>query len=285
MDAKKILVIGSGTMGRGIAHVCALAGHTVVMTDVEQKQLDGAMALIGKFLTKAVDKGKITAEIKDAVLGRISTATDIGFAKEADMILEAVTEDEELKFRIYREIDELAPKHAIFGSNTSSIPITSLAAQTKRPEKVIGIHWMNPVPFMKLVEIVNGLETSDETLAEARELCESCGKQIIVCQKDYPGFIVNRICMPIINEAAWLYYDGMGTVEDIDKGIKLGLNHPMGPFELADFIGIDTCLNILNVLHDGYGDPKYRPCPILKQKVQAGHLGRKTRRGFYDYRK
>lgn len=285
MEIKKVLVIGAGLMGRGIAQVSAQAGYETVMADIDQNQIDSAMKLINKLLDKAIEKQRLTADEKKAILSRLKTSNDLSFARNADYIIEAVTENIELKKKIFKELDEKAPAHAIFGTNTSSIPITEIAAVTKRPEKVIGIHFMNPVPVMKLVEIVMGKETSPETLKVTKEVTTKMGKENVVALRDFAGFIVNRICVPLINEAIWLLHDGMGTVEDIDKGVQLGLNHPMGPLTLADFVGLDTTLYILDILFDCYKDPKYRACPLLRQMVQAGHYGKKSGKGFYDYTK
>ncbi len=283
MEIKKIMVVGAGLMGRGIAQVSAQSGFITYLMDIIPKQIEDAMNLITKLLNKAVTKGKITEEEKEATLKRLITVNTLDNAKECDVIIEAVTENPDIKKDIFKKLDELAPPHAILASNTSSIPITELAAVTKRPDKVIGMHFMNPVPVMKLVEIVRALRTSDETVRIIDDLAKKMGKETIIVNRDFAGFIVNRIAIPIINEAIWLLHDGMGTKEDIDKGIKLGLNHPMGPLTLADFVGLDTVLYICEIMYKSYGDPKYRPCPLLRQYVQAGFLGRKSGRGFYDY--
>lgn len=285
MEIKKVLVVGAGLMGRGIAQVSAQAGYQTVMSDIDQNQLAAAMKVINKNLDRDVEKARITANDKEAILGRIKISTNLDDAKNSDYIIEAVTENIELKKKLFKSLDEMAPAHTIIGTNTSSIPITEIAAVTKRPDKVIGIHFMNPVPVMKLVEIVMGKETSQDTLEVTKQITTKMGKEYIVALRDFAGFIVNRICVPLINEAIWLLHDGMGTVEDIDKGIKLGLNHPMGPLTLADFVGLDTTLYILDIMFDCYKDPKYRACPLLRQMVQAGHYGRKSGKGFYDYTK
>jgi 3-hydroxybutyryl-CoA dehydrogenase len=285
MAVKKILVIGSGLMGRGIAQVSAQSGFTTVLSDVEQSQIDAAMKLINKLLEKDVAKGKKTQEQAEATLKNLTTTTGLDFAAEADYIIEAITENIDIKKKVFQTCDEKAPAHTVIGSNTSSIPITELAACTKRPAQVIGIHFMNPVPVMKLVEIVKGYQTSEATLATTQDVCKAMGKETIVVERDFAGFVVNRICVPLINEAIWLLHDGMGTVEDIDKGVRLGLNHPMGPLTLGDFVGLDTCLYILDIMYKSYGDPKYRACPLLRQMVQAGDYGVKSGKGFYDHTK
>jgi len=272
-------------MGRGIAQVSAQSGYNTHLVEIDKAQLDKGMAHINKILDKDLNKGKISAEDKDAVLGRLHPATTMDGAAESELAIEAVTENIEVKKKIFMELDEKCPAEAILASNTSSIPITTMAAATSRPTQFLGMHFMNPVPVMKLCELVMGYDTSESTLEVAKQVCATMKKEIIVARRDFPGFIVNRICVPLINEAAWLLHDGMGSVEDIDKGVKLGLNHPMGPLTLADFVGLDTLLYILQIMHDIYGDPKYRPCPLLTQMVNAGHYGRKSGRGFYDYSK
>jgi 3-hydroxybutyryl-CoA dehydrogenase len=283
IDIATLGVIGAGQMGNGIAHVSALAGLNVVMLDVAEAALAKAMATIGKNLDRQVTKGSLTAEAKAEALSRITTTTDYAGFNACDMVIEAATEREALKHQIFKTlVPHLAP-HALIASNTSSISITRLASGTDRPERFIGMHFMNPVPVMKLVEIIRGIATSDETYATTEALAVRLGK-ITATAQDFPGFIVNRILMPMINEAIYALYEGVGNVTSIDTGLKLGANHPMGPLELADFIGLDTCLAIMQVLHEGMGDSKYRPCPLLVKYVEANWLGRKSGRGFYDYR-
>ncbi len=275
-------VIGAGQMGSGIAQVMATAGNTVILVDMAQAQLDKAKAGIEKSLAKFVAKEKITAEQQQAALGNLTFATSNDALKEADLVVEAIVENEGVKVGLFKELDNLLKPGAILASNTSSISITRLAAATKRPEQVIGMHFMNPVPLMTLVEIIRGAQTSDATYTAIDALTKALNKTPVVAN-DYPGFISNRVLMPMINEAIYTVYEGVGTPEAVDTVMKLGMNHPMGPLTLADFIGLDTCLAILNVLHDGFGDPKYRPCPLLKQYVDAGWHGKKAGRGFYTY--
>lgn len=282
MDVKVFGVVGAGQMGNGIAHVAAAAGLQVIMNDVKQEFVDRGMQTIEKNLGRAVSKGKMSEEEKSAILGRIKPSTDLGDFKDADFVVEAILENLDLKNQVFRTLDEVVPAGRVLASNTSSISITKLASVTKRPEKFIGMHFMNPVPVMKLVEIIKGLATDKETTALTVELSKKFGK-IPVEAEDFPGFISNRVLMPMINEAIFALFEGVGTPEAIDEVMKLGMNHPMGPLTLADFIGLDTCLAILNVLHDGFGDPKYRPCPLLRKYVEAGYLGKKSGRGFYDY--
>ena len=278
---EKIAVIGAGQMGNGIAHVFGQSGFAVTMIDVAQGALDKGKGTIEKNLDRQVKKGTIDAAAKDATLGRIALATDIASAGDAALVVEAATENRELKFRIFADLDRAAPQ-AILASNTSSISITEIAAKTTRPEKVIGMHFMNPVPVMQLVEVIRGLATSDATMRTTVELAKAVGKTPVEVS-DYPGFVANRILMPMINEAVYCVMEGVGTPEAIDTVMKLGMNHPMGPLALADLIGLDTCVAILEVLQGGLGDPKYRPCPLLRKYVAAGWLGRKSGRGFYTY--
>jgi len=279
---KTIGVIGAGTMGNGIAQVFAQSGFSVTLVDVAQPMLDRARSSIEKSLGKFVEKGKLTAADRDAAVGRVSTATSIERLGDADYVVEAILEHAEAKRELFASLDTITRPHVILSSNTSSISITLLGAATKRPDKVLGMHFMNPVPLMTLVEMIRGQATSDESMRIASELCTILGKTPIEAA-DYPGFIANRILMPMINEAIFAVMEGVGTPEAIDAVMKLGMNHPMGPLTLADFIGLDVCLSILNVLHDGLGDPKYRPCPLLRRMVAAGHLGRKSGQGFYAY--
>lgn len=280
---KHISVIGAGTMGNGIAHVFAQSGFQVTLVDISEAQLQKALAAISKNLERQLSKGSITAEQKEAALGNIATETDIakGVAN-AELVVEAATENTDLKLKIFKQVDEAAPAGCILASNTSSISITKIAAATKRPELVIGMHFMNPVPVMKLVEIINGYATSKEVSATIVDLSKQLGK-IPCIVNDYPGFIANRILMPMINEAIISLYEGVAGVEEIDTVMKLGMAHPMGPLQLADFIGLDVCLSILNVLYNGFGNPKYAPCPLLVNMVTAGKLGAKTGEGFYVY--
>ena len=282
MEIKTIGVVGAGQMGNGIAQVAAQTGYNVVMTDITDELAQKGFSAIEKFLTKSVSKGKISEEDKSAVLSRIEATGDMNAHKKCDVIIEAATENIDLKKKIFQQLDELAKPEAILATNTSSISITLLAAATKRPNKVVGMHFMNPVPIMKLVELIRGLPTDDESFALIKELSEKMGKTTTV-SADYPGFIVNRILMPMINEAFYTLMEGIGKPEDIDTGMKLGCNHPMGPLALADLIGLDTCLAIMNVLHSGLGDAKYRPCPLLVKYVEAGWLGRKCGKGVYSY--
>jgi 3-hydroxybutyryl-CoA dehydrogenase len=275
-------VVGSGTMGNGIAQVAARAGYDVVMRDVTAEFLERGMKAIDRNLQRDVDKERLSNQEKQSVLGRVKTTTELEALSEAAFVIEAVTEDLEVKTEVFKTLDRTTPPETILASNTSSISITKLGAVTKRPDKVVGMHFMNPVPVMKLVEVIRGLATSDETYQRVRELSEKLGKTALDCH-DSPGFISNRVLMPMINEAIFTLYEGVATRESIDGIMKLGMNHPMGPLTLADFIGLDVCLAILNVLSDGFGDPKYRACPLLKQYVDAGWLGKKTGRGFYEY--
>ena len=275
-------VVGAGTMGNGIAQVAARAGFDVVMRDVSEEFLARGMKAIDKSLQRDVDKERLSAEEKSAIVGRIKTSTELEALSDAFIVVEAVTEHLGVKTEVFCTLDQITKSECILASNTSSISITKLGAATKRPDKVIGMHFMNPVPVMKLVEVIRGAATSDETYEHVRELTEKLGKTPLECQ-DYPGFISNRVLMPMINEAIFALHEGVATRESIDGIMKLGMNHPMGPLTLADFIGLDVCLAIMNVLHEGFGDSKYRPCPLLKRYVDAGWLGKKSGRGFYEY--
>ena len=279
---KTIGVIGAGTMGNGIAQVFAQSGFSVTLVDVAQPMLDRAKTTIENSLAKFVGKGTLTAADRDASMGRLATATSIDRLADADYVVEAIVENAEAKRGLFTSLDRITAPAVILASNTSSISITLLGAATRRPDKVLGMHFMNPVPLMTLVEMIRGQATSADSMRIASELCTALGKTPIEAA-DYPGFIANRILMPMINEAIFALMEGVGTADAIDAVMKLGMNHPMGPLTLADFIGLDVCLAILTVLHDGIGDPKYRPCPLLRRMVAAGHLGRKTGRGFYTY--
>lgn len=283
MDINKIGVIGAGQMGNGIAHVMALAGYQVLLNDISQDAIDGALATIGKNLDRQVSRGKLSEDEKAAALGNISTTLQLPDLGQTDLVIEAATERETLKTAIFEDLVPHLQPHTILTSNTSSISITRLASRTDRPERFMGFHFMNPVPVMQLVELIRGIATDKETFETCLGVVEKLGKTAASAE-DFPAFIVNRILMPMINEAVYTLYEGVGSVKSIDQSLKLGANHPMGPLELADFIGLDTCLAIMNVLHDGLADTKYRPCPLLTKYVEAGWLGRKTQRGFYDYR-
>jgi len=279
---KSIAVIGAGTMGNGIAHVFAQHEYDVSLIDVDQGQLDKALATIRKNMDRQIKKGALTDEARDAAIGRIAPSTKLDAAKGADLVIEAASENPEIKFSIFEQLDGMAGDGTILASNTSSISITQIAARTKRADRVIGMHFMNPVPMMQLVEVVRGLGTSDETTKTVMTLAEGLGKTPVEAN-DYPGFVSNRVLLPMINEAVYCVMEGVATPEAVDTVMKLGMNHPMGPLALADLIGLDVCLSILEVLHEGLGDPKYRACPLLRKMVAAGRLGRKSGRGFYEY--
>ena len=282
MRIERVAVVGAGTMGNGIAHVCALAELSVTLIDADPEALDRGLRTIARNLDRQVDKGRIDAAERDAAVGRIERGDVLKKARAADLIVEAVPEIAELKGRIFAELDGIAPPHAILASNTSSISITEIGARTERPEQVIGMHFMNPVPVMRLVEVIRGLRTSDATTAAVMELSRRLGKTPVEV-RDFPGFVSNRVLMPMINEAVFALMEGVAEARSIDQVMTLGMNHPMGPLALADLIGLDTCLNILEVLHRELGDDRYRPCPLLRQYVAAGWLGRKTGRGFYPH--
>ncbi len=283
LEIRKIGVIGAGQMGKGIAHVCALAGFDVALNDVNGERIAAGMDDIAVQMQKAIDRGTIDAAARDAALARLSSAPAVQDFRDADLVIEAASENEEVKRKILLEVALALKPDAIIGTNTSSISITRLAAVTGRPERFIGIHFMNPVPRMQLVELIRGIATEDRTFEEARAFITRLGKTITVSE-DFPAFIVNRILLPMINEAIYTLYEGVGSVDAIDTAMRLGANHPMGPLQLADFIGLDVCLSVMQVLHEGLADSKYRPCPLLVKYVEAGWLGRKTQRGFYDYR-
>lgn len=283
MSIQKIGVIGAGQMGNGIAHVMALAEYQVVMSDISQQALDAAMSAIEANMARQVSRGKVSEADMQAALGRITTTLSLADIGATDLVIEAATERESIKQAIFEDLQPHLQAHTILTSNTSSISITRLASRTDRPERFMGFHFMNPVPVMQLVELIRGIATDEATFAACKEVVDRLGKTAASAE-DFPAFIVNRILMPMINEAVYTLYEGVGNVRSIDESMKLGANHPMGPLELADFIGLDTCLAIMNVLHDGLADTKYRPCPLLTKYVEAGWLGRKTQRGFYDYR-
>jgi len=282
MEIKKIMVIGAGQMGGGIAQVCAQAGFDVKLNDIKEESYIKGLAVITKNLSRNVEKGRMTEDEKSAVLGRITKSLDLQDASDVDIVIEAAVENMDIKKSIFAKLDEIAPQHAILASNTSSLPITEIAAATKRPEQVIGMHFMNPVPVMKLVEIIRGLATADDVYKAVEDMTVKLSKTPVEVN-DFPGFVANRILMPMINEAIYTLYEGVATEQAIDEVMKLGMNHPMGPLQLADFIGLDTCLYIMETLHEGFGDSKYRPCPLLRKYVKAGWLGKKSGRGFYVY--
>jgi len=282
MDIKKVMVVGAGQMGSGIAQVCAQAGYEVILHDINEEFVMRGIGIVMKNLSRQVAKEKMTREQMDVILANISPSFDLKNAAEADLVIEAAIENMEIKAKLFRELDSIAPAHTILASNTSSLPITEIAAATDRPDKVIGMHFMNPVPVMKLVEIIRGLATDDEVYETIEGMTKTIGK-VPVEVNDFPGFVSNRILMPMINEAIYTLYEGVATKEAIDEVMKLGMNHPMGPLTLADFIGLDTCLYIMETLYEGFGDSKYRPCPLLRKYVKAGWLGRKSGRGFYEY--
>lgn len=282
MNIQKVMVIGAGQMGSGIAQVCAQAGYEVKLNDREETFFNRGFQTISKNLSRNVEKGRMTEDEKQTVLNKISKSLSIDDANDVDLVIEAAVENMEIKQSIFKQLDAIAPAHAILATNTSSLPITEIAAATNRPEQVIGMHFMNPVPVMKLVEIIRGLATNDEVYAAIEEMTKKLSK-VPVEVNDFPGFVANRVLMPMINEAIYTLYEGVATKEAIDDVMKMGMNHPMGPLQLADFIGLDTCLYIMEVLHEGFGDSKYRPCPLLRKYVKAGWLGKKTGRGFYIY--
>jgi 3-hydroxybutyryl-CoA dehydrogenase len=279
---KNMAVVGAGTMGNGIAHVFAQGDWQVTLIDVVEPQLEKALATIRKNMDRQVKKGGLSESDRDAALGRIATASDLSEASGSSLVVEAASEAADIKFRVFEELDSITPADTVLATNTSSISITEIAARTKRPDKVIGMHFMNPVPVMQLVEVIRGLGTSDETAALAKETAEALGKTPVEVS-DYPGFVANRVLMPMINEAVYCVMEGVATPEAVDTVMKLGMNHPMGPLALADLIGLDVCLSILEVMHNGLGDPKYRVCPLLRKMVASGRLGRKSGRGFYEY--
>ena len=282
MNIQKVMVIGAGQMGSGIAQVCAMAGLNVYVNDIQQASLDKGLATVTKNLSRQVEKGRMAESDKEATLSRLTWTQALEDAAHVDIVIEAATENMDIKKKIFQAVDQHAPEHAILATNTSSLPITEIAAVTSRPEKVIGMHFMNPVPVMKLVEIIRGLQTDDNVYTAIEDLTKTLQK-VPVEVNDFPGFVSNRVLMPMINEAIYTVYEGVATPEAVDEVMKLGMNHPMGPLTLADFIGLDTCLYIMETLHAGFGDDKYRPCPLLRKYVKAGWLGKKTGKGFYQY--
>ena len=282
MEIKRIMVVGAGQMGGGIAQVAAQAGYDVLLNDIKQEFVDKGLAVMAGNLERNVSKGKMTAEEKAAILGRIKSSISLEDAKDVDLVIEAAVENMQIKAQIFKTLDEVTPAHCILSTNTSSLPITEIAAFTKRPEKFIGMHFMNPVPVMKLVEIIRGLATTDEVYKIIEDMSIKMGK-VPVEVNDFPGFISNRVLMPMLNEAIYTVFEGVAAPEAVDNVMKLGMNHPMGPLQLADFIGLDTCLAIMETLYAGFGDSKYRPCPLLRKYVKAGWLGKKVGKGFYNY--
>lgn len=282
MSVRSIMVVGAGQMGSGIAQVAAASGVEVLLYDVYTEYVEKSLSSIAKHLSRSVEKGKLSEDGRSEILSRILVAESLEQARQADLVIEAITENMEQKTSLFRNLDSICPSHTILASNTSSLPITEIAAVTKRPPQVIGMHFMNPVPVMPLVEIIRGLETSQEVFETVYRLAENMGKTPVEVN-DFPGFVSNRILMPMINEAVYTVYEGVASIESVDKVMKLGMNHPMGPLELADFIGLDTCLSIMEILYEGFKDPKYRPCPLLRKYVKAGRLGRKSGQGFYSY--
>ncbi len=282
MAVNQVMVIGAGQMGAGIAQVFAQAGFRVKLNDISEESLQRGLVTIEKLLSRNVDKGRMTEADKTNTLNKLETTTSLNDASDCDLVVEAVVENMDVKTKVFQQLDQITPKHAILASNTSSLPITDIAAVTERPEKVIGMHFMNPVPVMKLVEVIRALQTSDETYETIAETAKQLNKTAVEVN-DYPGFVSNRILMPMINEAIYTVFEGVAEPEAVDEVMKLGMNHPMGPLQLADFIGLDTCLYIMEILHEGFGDSKYRPCPLLRKYVNAGWLGKKSGRGFYVY--
>lgn len=282
MSIKKVMVIGAGQMGSGIAQVCAQSGYDVMLNDMNEEALNKGIKNIEKHLTRSVEKERLTSKEKDEVLNRLTPSQKLEDAADRDIVIEAVVENMDVKADVFRKLDKIAPKEAILATNTSSLPITEIAAVTERPEKVIGMHYMNPVPVMKLVEVIRGLQTSEETFDAVMDMAGKLNKTSVEVN-DSPAFVANRILMPMINEAIFTVYEGVASAEDVDTVMELGMNHPMGPLTLADFIGLDTCLSIMEVLYEGFGDSKYRPCPLLRQYVKAGWLGKKSGRGFFQY--